>query len=94
MLVNDHKHGDVAAKYFPLVEAAGLGTADMSSFDVFILAGHLLDDPVVDARAVAMGFEPGTSIMLATLEDRVEIIKSMTAEEKAALRERISAVKI
>jgi hypothetical protein len=73
-----------------MVFAAGLMTPETTQFQVKYLASRLFHDPIVRERALAMGFEPGTCVMLADADDYVEIIQDMTPEEKQAIRERVA----
>jgi|HubBroStandDraft_1064217.scaffolds.fasta_scaffold156152_2 hypothetical protein len=72
------------------VAAAALLTEETSEFQVSLLFAKLSNDPVINERALALGFEEDTSVMVADLEDYAEIIAAMTPEEKQALRERIA----
>jgi len=77
-------------KYVKIIQAAGLLTADMSQFDVFLVSGRIQTDPVVTTRVLALGFEPGTVTCVATVEDVTDIVTEMTPQEKVELRSRVS----
>ena len=79
------------------VAAAGLLTEETTNFQTMLIYGRLMNDPVVSARCEALGFEVDEETGLETcaykydIDDVVKIIKQMTAAERQALRERVTA---
>ena len=69
-------------RWAPIVEAAGIDVRGKTAFDIYLLAGKVLNDPELFQRRRAAA--EGT-----ILADSVPIIEAMTAEEKAALRKRL-----
>ena len=73
----------------PIVQAAGLFRRDMTPDDVFFLAGDVCSYPLVAERHLARlnAWQPsGDELYAPSFDFYVEIFKSMTREEKAALK--------
>jgi hypothetical protein len=79
-----------------LVEAAGLLTPEMTAYEVFCISCALHGDTVLEARALALGFEcdektgEPTCVMAADHEDYINLVNDMTPSEREELRGRMS----
>jgi hypothetical protein len=72
-----------------IVRAAGLYSAKQDALTVYLIAGAIIRDEVVSARVCALPNPDGAA---ATLNGAYEIVlHAMTAEERAALKERVVA---
>jgi hypothetical protein len=77
------------------VQAAGLLTDDSTSWAVDMLFMQILNDPVINDRALALGFvvDEETGLETAELkvgyEDYPKIVAAMSAQEKHELRQRL-----
>jgi hypothetical protein len=78
-----------------LCEAAGFDMTNMDEMDSYRLAGKIIGDPILSARAHAAPRDPnatGIDSYPAVLESnaRAKALAAMTENERCALRERIS----
>ena len=96
---------EMLQKWIPMVQAAGLYNAQHHTpFDCYLLAGHIMHDPVVSAKAAVYGMEHQRAF--ATMNDEqlqaqlaqtsfdaayISALHSLTVLEKKQLRERIVA---
>jgi hypothetical protein len=77
---------EIAERWRPVVEAAGMFDAAQKPANIYRLACVIMDDPVVEKRRVALiDANPEAENSL------LAVVKAMTAAEKSALRQRIIA---
>jgi hypothetical protein len=70
-----------------LVELVGIDTRTVSVLDLLTLAGRIIHDPLIRQRKAAMVSGTGNGVLPHDADE--QIIRSMPANERAALRARI-----
>lgn len=79
-------------RWSPFLVAAGIPTRGRTAYEIFLIAGRIIADKSLFSRTVEKHLEqPGEYPALLPSGLRLEVLRELPPEEKAALRARIGA---
>ncbi len=79
---------ELGRRWRPYLDAIELPVDDLKPFDIFLLAGAVMVDPLVQPRVSAPPLKP-----IISEDDYMRVLSKLTEDEKAEIRERVLAKK-